>query len=190
MSSFFRSLPPMPSPVPDFSELRSYFSTESTRLRGAARHFKDETAESLQAGLHRVSDGAAELSAFVKDQSSHAFDEATKMYHLALEIGKTRLLQYSELPHEWRNNEFIHTGYRYIPIEQWGALLRSGWEWHNEVSWERLLSHIESLLTAVLCHLADCQHSISLPRFPLPRRSPRILPHDYSFILCVIIFTR
>ncbi|GAA5957778.1 hypothetical protein JCM3765_003763 [Sporobolomyces pararoseus] len=132
MSSFFRSLPPMPSPVPDFSELRSYFSTESTRLRGAARHFKDETAESFQAGLHHLSDGAAELSAFVKDQSSHAFDEATKMYHLALEIGKTRLLKYSELPHEWRNNEFIHTGYRYIPIEQWGALLRSGWEWHNE----------------------------------------------------------
>ncbi|GAA6016410.1 hypothetical protein JCM11491_002402 [Sporobolomyces phaffii] len=132
MTSFFRSLPPMPSPVPDFSELRSYFSTESTRLRGAARHFKDETTESLQAGLHHLSDGAAELSAYVKDQSSHAFDEAKKMYHEALEIGKTRLLQYSELPEAWRNNEHILTGYRYIPIEQWGALLRSGWEWHNE----------------------------------------------------------
>ncbi|GAA5853051.1 hypothetical protein JCM5353_003148 [Sporobolomyces roseus] len=128
----FRSLPPMPSPVPDFTELRSYFSTESTRLRGAARHFKEETTESFQAGLHHLSDGAAEISAYVKDHSSAAFDEAKKMYHLALEIGKTRLLQYEELPHEWRNNEFIISGYRYIPIEQWGALLRSGWEWHNE----------------------------------------------------------
>ncbi|GAA5840914.1 hypothetical protein JCM3766R1_005401 [Sporobolomyces carnicolor] len=147
MSSFFRSLPPMPSPVPDFADLRSYFSTESTRLRGAARHLKDETAESLQAGLHHLSDGAAEFSAYVKDQSSHALDEATKMYHRALEIGKTRLLQYQELPVEWRNNEFIISGYRYIPIEQWGALLRSGWEWHNETV--NIQSHFLGFLSLV-----------------------------------------
>ncbi|GAA5937838.1 hemolysin III family protein [Sporobolomyces koalae] len=147
MTSFFRSLPPMPSPVPDFAELRSYFSTESTRIRGAARVLKDETAESLQAGLHHLSDGAAELSAYVKDQSSHAFDEAKKMYHRALEIGKTRLLQYEELPHEWRNNEFIISGYRYIPIEQWGTLLRSAWEWHNETV--NIQSHFLGFLSLV-----------------------------------------
>ncbi|GAA5876655.1 hypothetical protein JCM16303_003616 [Sporobolomyces ruberrimus] len=147
MSSFFRSLPPMPSPVPDFSDLRSYFSTESTRLRGAARHFKDETTESLQAGLHHLSDGAAELSAYVKDHSSHAFDEAKTMYHKALEIGKTRLLQYDELPHLWRNNPFIVSGYRYIPIEQWGTLLRSGWEWHNETV--NIQSHFLGFLSLV-----------------------------------------
>ncbi|GAA5902622.1 hemolysin III family protein [Sporobolomyces salmoneus] len=147
MSSFFRSLPPMPSPVPDFSDLRSYFSTESTRLKGAARHLKEETAESLQAGLHHLSDGAAELSAYVKDHSSHAIDEATRMYHKALEIGKTRLLQYQELPLEWRNNEFIISGYRYIPIEQWGMLLRSGWEWHNETV--NIQSHFLGFLSLV-----------------------------------------
>ena len=143
----FRSLPPMPSPIPDFTELRSYFSTESTRLRGAARHFKEETTESFQAGLHHLSDGAAELSAYVKDHSSAAFDEAKKMYHLALEIGKTRLLQYEELPHEWRNNEFIISGYRYIPIEQWGTLLRSGWQWHNETV--NIQSHFLGFLSLV-----------------------------------------
>ncbi|GAA5873667.1 hypothetical protein JCM1840_002995 [Sporobolomyces johnsonii] len=151
MSSYIpslRSLSPMPSPpVPDFSDLRTYFSNESTRLSNAVSHFKDETTESLSAGLHQLSDGAAELSAYVKDHSSAALDEAVKIYHRALEIGKERLLRYEELPHEWRNNEHILSGYRYIPIEQWGTLLRSGWQWHNETI--NIQSHFLGFLSLV-----------------------------------------
>ncbi|GAA5965201.1 hypothetical protein JCM21900_004897 [Sporobolomyces salmonicolor] len=151
MSSYIPSLgslPPMPSPpVPDFSDLRTYFSNESTRLSNAVSLFKDETTESLSAGLHQLSDGAAELSAYVKDQSSAALDEAVKIYHRALEIGKERLLRYEELPHEWRNNEHILSGYRYIPIEQWGTLLRSGWQWHNETI--NIQSHFLGFLSLV-----------------------------------------
>lgn len=117
------SLPTTPSLSlsADFAHARAYFSAESARLSHAA-----------SASLHRAADGAAELSAYVAGEASAALDEAKRMYHAALEIGQTRLLRYDELPEAWRNNEFVLEGYRYIPIERWGALLRSAFEWHNE----------------------------------------------------------
>ncbi|BGP56505.1 inc metabolism membrane protein [Rhodotorula sphaerocarpa] len=125
------SLPPMPSSR-SISDLRAYFSEESARLSAAVSHFKDGTSESLSAGFHRMQDGAAELSTYVKDQGLAVMDEAMRMYHQALEIGRERLLRYEELPEEWRNNPHILHGYRYIPIEQYPALLKSMFEWHNE----------------------------------------------------------
>ncbi|BGP42014.1 inc metabolism membrane protein [Rhodotorula kratochvilovae] len=145
--SFRSSLPSTPS-LSDFSDLRAYFSAESTRLSNAVSQLKDDTTGSLSAGLHHALDGAAELSAYVKGEASHALDEARRMYHVALEIGKTRLLRYEELPPDWRNNEHILTGYRYIPIEEWGALLRSAWQWHNETI--NIQSHFLGFLSLVV----------------------------------------
>jgi len=130
-ASLRSSLPSTPS-LTDFSHARAYFSAESTRLSNAVSQLRDDTTESLSASLHRAVDGAAELSAYVKGEASHALDEARRMYHAALEIGQTRLLRYDELPPDWRNNEHILSGYRYIPIERWGTLVRSAWQWHNE----------------------------------------------------------
>ena len=130
-TAYLPSLPALPSSrsIPD---LRTYFSEESTRLSAVLAHFKDGTSDTLSAGLHRMQDGAAELSAYVKDQGQAVVDEAMRMYHSALEIGRERLLRYEELPEEWRNNPHILHGYRYIPIEQYGALLKSMFQWHNE----------------------------------------------------------
>ncbi|GAA5860814.1 hypothetical protein JCM3774_003148 [Rhodotorula dairenensis] len=130
-TAYLPSLPALPSSrsIPD---LRTYFSEESTRLSAALSHFKDEASDTLSAGLHRMQDGAAELSAYVKDQGLAVADEAMRMYHSALEIGRERLLRYEELPEEWRNNPHILHGYRYIPIEQYGALFKSMFQWHNE----------------------------------------------------------
>lgn len=126
-TAYLPSMPAMPSSrsIPD---LRTYFSEESARLSAALATFKDETSESLSAGLHRMQEGAA----YVKDQGLAVMDEAMRMYHSALEIGRERLLRYEELPEEWRNNPHILHGYRYIPIEQYGALFRSMFQWHNE----------------------------------------------------------
>ncbi|GJN92882.1 hypothetical protein Rhopal_005922-T1 [Rhodotorula paludigena] len=146
-ASYLPSLPSLPS-TSDLSDLRSYFSSESTRLTSAIAQLKDDTTTSLSAGLHTLQDGAAELSAFVKDQSHLVVDEAKRMYHRALEIGRERLLQYEELPPDWRNNEHIHTGYRYIPIEEWGALLKSMWQWHNETV--NIHSHLFGALSLVI----------------------------------------
>ncbi|BGP33924.1 inc metabolism membrane protein [Rhodotorula toruloides] len=146
-ASLRSSMPSTPS-FSDFTDLRCYFSAESKRLTNAISQLKDDTAGSLSAGLHAVQDGAAELTAYVKDQSHAVVDEAMRMYHAALEIGRERLLRYEELPPEWRNNEHILTGYRYIPIEQWGTLLRSMFTWHNETI--NIQSHFLGALSLVV----------------------------------------
>ena len=130
------SLPslPLPSPPPPLNALRDYFSAESERLSLslssstlALLALGTETTDALQAGVAHLRDEATELT-------HAAFDEASRMYHAALEGGRKRLLRYEELPLEWRNNEHILSGYRYIAIERWGVLLRSAFEWHNETS--------------------------------------------------------
>lgn len=43
-----------------------------------------------------------------------------------------KLIAYSDLPHEWRNNPFVAHGYRFIPVERWGLIIKSVFEPHNE----------------------------------------------------------
>ncbi|GAA5842923.1 hypothetical protein JCM11251_002935 [Rhodosporidiobolus azoricus] len=144
MAAYF---PTMPSPssvsasMPDLHSLRTYFTSESARLSSSLSALKSETTTSL-----------SHLSSDLAHAAHDALDEAKKMYHAALEAGKTRLLRYEELPDEWRNNEHIHHGYRYIPIENWGRLLRSGVEWHNETV--NVQSHFLGFLSlcALLVH--------------------------------------
>ncbi|EGG03231.1 uncharacterized protein MELLADRAFT_44573 [Melampsora larici-populina 98AG31] len=47
-------------------------------------------------------------------------------------MGASRLLTYHELPEEWKNNRYILSGYRFIPLDRWRELLFSGLQWHNE----------------------------------------------------------
>ncbi|GAA5903819.1 hypothetical protein JCM6882_001323 [Rhodosporidiobolus microsporus] len=137
MSAYFPAMPSPPS-MPDLHSLRTYFASESSRLGASLSTLKSETTTSL-----------SHLSSDLAHAAHDALDEAMRMYHAALEAGKTRLLRYEELPDEWRNNEHIHHGYRYIPIENWGRLLRSGWEWHNETV--NVQSHFLGFLS--LCFL-------------------------------------
>jgi hypothetical protein len=45
------------------------------------------------------------------------------------------------------DSAYIHSGYRFIPIERWGALLASAFQWHNETF--NIWSH--ALGAAALC---------------------------------------
>lgn len=56
------------------------------------------------------------------------------MYQRACELANqgSRLIHYADLPMLWKNNEYILSGYRFIPLENWSALLKSAFELHNE----------------------------------------------------------
>ncbi|CAD6886766.1 unnamed protein product [Tilletia controversa] len=64
------------------------------------------------------------------------------LYTAALDFarGGQRLLTYERLPHLWRNNAHILSGYRFIPIERWPALMRSTFEIHNETG--NIMTHL------------------------------------------------
>ncbi|CAO1613857.1 unnamed protein product [Parajaminaea phylloscopi] len=76
-----------------------------------------------------------ESSTKASEAVRHSVLEAeTALYNRACELANegSRLIQYTDLPHLWRNNEHILSGYRFIPLENWGALLRSTFQLHNE----------------------------------------------------------
>lgn len=67
--------------------------------------------------------------------AGHAVYEAEeKLYQLAVELARNgqELITYEHLPAFFRNNEHILSGYRFIPVENWQALLRSAFQIHNE----------------------------------------------------------
>ncbi|KAF8893466.1 hemolysin-III related-domain-containing protein [Infundibulicybe gibba] len=43
-----------------------------------------------------------------------------------------RLIKYTDLPKQWRNNPFVTQGYRFIPIERWPLIIMSLFAFHNE----------------------------------------------------------
>ncbi|KAF8199856.1 hypothetical protein K438DRAFT_1822649 [Mycena galopus ATCC 62051] len=43
-----------------------------------------------------------------------------------------RLINYSDLPIDWRNNPWVVTGYRFIPLSSWPRLVLSLFQLHNE----------------------------------------------------------
>ncbi|SPO19664.1 related to IZH3 - membrane protein involved in zinc ion homeostasis [Ustilago trichophora] len=68
-------------------------------------------------------------------RAGHAVHEAEeRLYQLAVELARNgqELIHYEHLPAFFRNNEHILSGYRFIPVENWPALLRSTFQIHNE----------------------------------------------------------
>lgn len=61
-------------------------------------------------------------------------DVEDALYHAALQLARNgrELISYHALPELWRNNDFILTGYRFIPKDQWKDLLLSVFRVHNE----------------------------------------------------------
>ncbi|KAH7108379.1 HlyIII-domain-containing protein [Auriculariales sp. MPI-PUGE-AT-0066] len=41
-------------------------------------------------------------------------------------------ITYDQLPHLWKNNDYVHAGYRFIPLSKWPKLLSSTFTLHNE----------------------------------------------------------
>lgn len=62
------------------------------------------------------------------------FEAEQAMYRRACDLANqgSQLIYYTDLPQLWKNNEYILSGYRFIPLENWGALLKSAFELHNE----------------------------------------------------------
>jgi hypothetical protein len=58
------------------------------------------------------------------------------------------LIHYVDLPGLWQNNEFVFTGYRFIPIEDWQKLVRSLFQLHNETF--NIHSHLISAIVVLL----------------------------------------
>ncbi|KIJ68129.1 hypothetical protein HYDPIDRAFT_148456 [Hydnomerulius pinastri MD-312] len=44
----------------------------------------------------------------------------------------SKLIQYVDLPPQWRNNPFVTRGYRFIPLEKWPLIIMSLFAIHNE----------------------------------------------------------
>lgn len=121
-----------PSEALPFAALRAYFHSESDRLSLALSQLSAKLSTTKTNIRARSSTLIQNSINTILDDTTAVLDEAARMYHAAVDMGKSRLLVYEELPHEWRNNEFIRGGYRYIAMDRWGALLRSAFEWHNE----------------------------------------------------------
>lgn len=82
--------------------------------------------------------GHARASSVVKA----AWDAEEHFYAAACELarGGQRLINYEQLPVLWRNNEHILSGYRFIPKERWGSLLKSTFQIHNETG--NIMTHL------------------------------------------------
>lgn len=83
-------------------------------------------------------------------RAGNAVHEAEeKLYHLAVELARNgqELIQYEHLPAFFRNNEHILSGYRFIPIRNWQALLRSTFQIHNETG--NIHTHLFGLVAIV-----------------------------------------
>ncbi|CED82976.1 Predicted membrane proteins, contain hemolysin III domain [Phaffia rhodozyma] len=59
------------------------------------------------------------------------------------------LIGFDDLPILWQNNEFVLTGYRFIPIDQWPKLFKSLFTCHNETV--NIHSHLTTSLLVLLC---------------------------------------
>ena len=63
-----------------------------------------------------------------KERAVHLMhDVEDVLYHAALDLAHEgqKLIHFHALPPIWRNNHYILTGYRFIPLDRWQTLLRS-----------------------------------------------------------------
>ena len=62
------------------------------------------------------------------------FEKATHDAKIAVQrsLNGSKLIQFVDLPKEWRSNPFVHRGYRFIPIDKWPLIILSLFALHNE----------------------------------------------------------
>lgn len=108
---------------------------EWTSEMDALRARTARTTKALELRLGEWSAGAWGAVSRAKDQAEGLAENLEqRLYHAALDLAAEgrRLITYADLPELWRNNEYILTGYRFIPMKRWPRLIRSTVEWHNE----------------------------------------------------------
>lgn len=122
----------------DGNETSQHRQSITLSQQALARRF-EHILESVKAKGEEVRmRGHARASSVVKA----ARDAEESLYIAAVELAKggQRLIRYEHLPTLWKNNEHILSGYRFIPKEQWGSLLRSTFEIHNETG--NIMTHL------------------------------------------------
>lgn len=128
-----------------------------------------ELMEKGKTRIDETEDAVGRAAREIKDAIKRSFDGS-------------KLIQYADLPHQWRNNEFVRGGYRqvstfrrldsvrephvrrFIPLERWPLIILSLFMLHNETRKSVFLP------LAALPHRAISQHPHA--PHPLPRLAP------------------
>ena len=68
------------------------------------------------------------------DGNDSPFEKAARDMSKALKksLDGSQLVHYTDLPGEWRNNPWVVSGYRFIPLHRWPIILLSLFALHNE----------------------------------------------------------
>lgn len=129
------------SKLPDIDE---YLPTLSERLRSLQSHLSNipSISSAVNLGpLHDLLDAllSSDLIEDVQAEAKKAQTQAERTAHQVLSALKQSLhgrilISYHDLPEKWRNNEWVHGGYRFIPLQKWPSLLLSMFTLHNETS--------------------------------------------------------
>jgi len=150
---FRARMPDMPnlsdvrSKLPDLDE---YLPTLSERLRSLQSYLSNvpsiSTAVNLSP-LHDLLDTllSSELIEDVQAEAKRAQTQAERtaaqvMSALKKSLHGQKLISYHDLPKKWRNNEWVHGGYRFIPLQEWPSLVLSIFTLHNETSMSQQLN--------------------------------------------------
>ncbi|KAN0066554.1 inc metabolism membrane protein [Thecaphora frezii] len=93
--------------------------------------------------------GRARASSVVTRAGNVVHEAEDRLYQMALDLARNgqALIHYENLPEFWRNNEHILSGYRFIPIANWPALLKSTFQIHNETG--NIHTHLWGLVTII-----------------------------------------
>ena len=140
------AMPAMPnlstvgSKLPDLDE---YLPTLSERLRSLQSYLSSIPSISSAVNLGPLHDLlSSELIGDVQASAERAQTQtectATQvMSALKKSLYGRKLISYHDLPEKWRNNEWVHGGYRFIPLQDWPSLVLSMFTLHNETGMSR-----------------------------------------------------
>jgi len=123
------------SKLPDLDE---YLPTLSERLRSLQSHLSNIPSISSAVNLGPLHDLLSselieDVQAEVERAQTQAGRTATQvMSALKKSLHGRTLILYNDLPEKWRNNEWVHGGYRFIPLQDWPSLVFSVFTLHNE----------------------------------------------------------
>lgn len=148
--------PRMPD-MPNLSDVRSklpdldeYLPTLSERLRSLQSHLSNIPSIASAVNLSPLHDllDALLSSDLIEDVQAEAKKAQTQAERTAAQVMSALkqslhgriLISYNDLPEKWRNNEWVHGGYRFIPLQEWPSLLLSMFTLHNETSMSRQLN--------------------------------------------------
>ncbi|KZT10763.1 putative G-protein coupled receptor [Laetiporus sulphureus 93-53] len=127
----------------DFYRPRDYVNTLSEHLQSLQAHLSSfELPHSIPLSAMSPSTALADLydrvisSELISEISSDLREGEKVALDIACAVKQSlngsRLIQYVDLPHPWRNNPFVMHGYRFIPLQEWPRLIMSLFALHNE----------------------------------------------------------